>query len=647
MYLLGDPQLIYRADIDGLRALAVLLVIFFHTNTMFTGGYVGVDVFFVISGYLITTLLISDIENKKFTFLNFYQRRAARLLPALSITLLLVLIFGFFFYTEHAFDSLGKDVFFSSIGAANILFAQGLNYFVQDVSYKPLIHLWSLGVEEQFYLLWPFILLVTVRLSSKYLLGLITLISILSVIWSEISLLERTSGSYFLPHYRAFELLIGAFCSVLLLKNKKEKKFYLGHTVWSLIGLGMIFMPSILLSKASYFPGINALVPCIGASLLILNKPSGIVKTILENRYVVLVGLISYPLYLYHQPIISFVLFFQPKIQPISLLIVTLTIALPASWITYKFVEKPIRNYARFKSARHKKGWLIWGGLVAIIPVFALSGFYVAKSNGFPQRFTLLNPFAGEISKQQKATFHENYKRGFQISDGRVLFVGDSLLQQYVNPITQALSIEKSDIDLVTRGGCVLLKGVEFEDKFSDISCNALRENLYNLEKHYEVVFLSQSWKSYSNSVLNFDRSKNVIARWSPFIESTIDHFKRQGSRVVIIGPHPMVEGIADLQPTIFSSREKYQKLLSKLLIADSKDLIQDNSEFVAMLNGRAGYLSPSDLFCHEGRCVAHNGQWSFFSDAQHLSAASTDYLKAGLESAWVRSFSEKSQMVH
>ena len=146
----------YRPDIDGLRALAVIAVIVFHSGfELFSGGYVGVDIFFVISGYLITGMVFDEVKSGSFTYANFYKRRIARLGPALAITLATVSCLGFFFYDNKAFDNLGKEIFFSAAGAANILFAQGINYFAQESTVRPLIHLWSLGVEEQFYLVWP------------------------------------------------------------------------------------------------------------------------------------------------------------------------------------------------------------------------------------------------------------------------------------------------------------------------------------------------------------------------------------------------------------------------------------------------------------------------------------------------------------
>lgn len=632
----------YRADIDGLRAIAVILVILFHCNiSFFSGGYIGVDVFFVISGYLISTLLIDEIRNKTFTFRDFYKRRAARLLPALTITLFAVLAFGFVFYPTAAYDNLGKQVFFSSLGAANILFAQGTNYFVQESHYQPLIHLWSLGVEEQFYVIWPFALLIFCRFSNRIILFGITVLGLASLAASEVALATPSNASYFLPHYRAFELLIGAACAVLLKQHtalfSKLQSHALVSQCISLIGLGMIFASSLLYTKSTPFPGLNALWPCVGAALLILFKPSGIFRWALEHKASVFVGLISYPLYLYHQPIISFSQLADPKISSTALLLTCVILSVPLAWITYIALEKPIRRAAYKPKLRGK---LLVGALVATIPSFAVAGLAIAKLNGLPERFALLNPFALEVSKQQQATFHENFSKGYQVNGGRTLFIGDSLLQQYVLPIQQALNLKNEEIDLVTRGGCVLLKGVEFKDQFADISCNNLRDRLYQHNMSYETIYISQAWNAYDNSVLNFPDAnrQNKTTRWKPFIDATIEHFQSQGSKVVFIGPHPTVTGEKALQATVSITQEQYKNKLNELVIENADQLASDSKIFSGLIPTGIDIIFPKDIFCDtvgdKTACVTNDGDWPFFADHQHISAASTSFVAEKIKSS-------------
>jgi len=261
-------------------------------------------------------------------------------------------------------------------------------------------------------------------------------------------------------------------------------------------------------------------------------------------------------------------------------------------------------------------------------------GLYTAKSGGIPKRFEILNPFAFNVSEQRRSSFHASYQRGFQVNQGRVLFLGDSLLQQYVDPIARALNLEISQIDTVTRGGCVLLRGVVFQDQFSDISCNTLRRNIYDLDKHYDIVFLSQSWYSYGKSVSNFPQGVDSVVKWSPFLTETINHFKSSGSRVVVIGLHPVVEGTERLQPDLLLSPQKYKAGLEKLSVSNFDEYSNDNDTFNLMLGGIAELVSPFDLFCADGNCVTHNGEWSFFSDSKHLSIASTDFLVGRIRKA-------------
>ena len=625
----------YRRDIDGLRAIAVLSVIVFHSGiAALSGGFIGVDVFFVISGYLITTLIYSEIKNGKFTFTNFYKRRAARLLPALCITLSMVLIFGFIFYNNSAFDNLGKEIFFSSFGAANILFSQGLNYFANDDAYRPLIHLWSLGVEEQFYIVWPILLLLVSRFSVNTLLVIAISFLVGSLSLSIYSVeLAQTKG-YFLLQYRAFELLVGATTSIII-HNKGLPNFNsVTKRCLSFLGIFLIFVPMFALDKESNFPGLNALWPCIGTAIIIAIPSNGVITRILSHRVLVRVGLISYPLYLYHQPFISFFKYFQFQLSPFLTLVTVLLLSLPLSWFTYRYVESPIRKQVHIKGAK-KIPLPIWG-LLSSIPFFAIIGVTIAKNGGLEDRFRLLNPFAFEISKASATTFHDNFERGYNVNSsdhGRALFVGDSVLQHYILPMASALDIQKDEIDTVTRGGCVLLKDVQFIDQFSDISCSDIRNSLYKSKKTYDYVVISQAWGSYLSSVTNFPEKTAGYDKWVPFLNATIEHFSRFTNKIIIIGEHVSVDGTLYLQPSITIDKESYVSRLDELSIINVDELKDSIDFFERYSTGKKiDVVNPYNIFCQKD-CVTSNGTWSYFIDGQHLSVASTKFVTNKLKS--------------
>ncbi|WP_152614551.1 acyltransferase family protein [Pseudoalteromonas luteoviolacea] len=621
----------YRSDIDGLRAIAVMSVVAFHSGiTALSGGYVGVDVFFVISGYLITTLIYNEMKNNDFSFGRFYKRRAARLLPALFITLFVVLVFGFINYNNKTFDNLGKEIFFSSFGGANILFAQGVNYFAKDEAYQPLIHMWSLGVEEQFYIIWPVILLLTYKFAKKLIIPVASILFFISLGLSINSVAEGQTKGYFLLHYRAFELLVGVITALLILKNKGFNFSENVKQVLSYTGLFLIAVPMLILDETSKFPGVNALWPCIGTALIISFPNNGLVTKLLSHKWMVFVGLISYPLYLYHQPLISFIYFFNLQLSSLEMFSVVTLISTVAAWLTYKYVEKPCRRMVH--STESKASTIKIASMAALIPMFAVVGLFIAKTNGFEARFKYLNPFALEISAAHSQTFHENFERGFKVSDSKessVLFVGDSVLQHYILPMKLALNLADDDVDTVTRGGCVLLKGADFIDKFSDISCNDLRVDLYNVEKKYKYVVLSQAWSSYGSSVLNFDDGANGYSKWSGLLDNTVEHFLKIADKVIIFGAHPQVNGTLSLQPSITSSKETFINHLNRLEVTNISQLNQASSFFERYnQNKDVLVIEPSDIFCQEA-CTLHNGEWSFYSDSQHLSNAATDYVSS------------------
>lgn len=622
----------YRRDIDGLRAISVLSVIGFHSGIpALSGGYIGVDVFFVISGYLITSFICQEMARGTFSFAAFYLRRAARLLPALAIVLFGVLIFGFCFYPSTAFDKLGKELFFSAFGAANILFARGTDYFAAASAYQPLLHLWSLGVEEQFYLLWPLMLFLTGKYANRLVLPLACGLLLCSFALSQYAVEQQLSKGYFLLHYRAFELLIGVITALLLLRYDLSVLHRHIRTALAFCGGLLIVLPMLLLDAQSPFPGWNALWPCLGAALLIAFSEQNLLARLLSARPLVFLGLISYPLYLVHQPLISFVHFFAWELSASEMFLLVTGCGIVLSFALYHYVETPLRQAVR-QARNHKPGVKLLAGLVAM-PCLAALGLLVSKTNGLEQRFTYFNPFAAEITAAHQQTFAAQFHSGFQVAatgKTKALFVGDSVLQHYVVPLITALQIEPSAVDTVTRGGCVLLKGADFVDSYADISCDALRDKLYRQTKRYEVVVLSQSWESYDHEVLNFTAAPDRFSRWSRLLSDTVQHFLTLSDRVIVLGAHPRLSGVSALQPSMTISAAGYSAALAQLTIRNEPALRQSQAFFGALKQDRVIVLEPYQIFCH-GACKLSGQQWSYFSDSLHISRAATPFVAGRL----------------
>ena len=297
----------YRSEIDGLRALAVLPVILFHAGfEWFSGGFVGVDVFFVISGYLITTIIISEMDEGNFSIVNFYERRARRILPALFFVMIACLPFAWLWLTPTDLKGFGQSLVGASTFSSNILFWLQSGYFDTGAEFKPLLHTWSLALEEQYYILFPIFLLLTWRLGIKWILILLSIIFIISLGVAQWGAYNRPSPTFFLLPTRGWELLVGVFAAFYLKYNTQLKSQVLNQ-VLSIVGFSMIIYSIIAFDETTPFPSLYALIPTIGTGLLIFCAvPNTVVHNLLSLKPIVGMGLISYSAYLWHQPLLAF-----------------------------------------------------------------------------------------------------------------------------------------------------------------------------------------------------------------------------------------------------------------------------------------------------------------------------------------------------
>ena len=293
----------YFPHIDGLRGIAVLLVLLFHVDISFLkGGFIGVDIFFVISGYLISTILIEKNDNNNFSFHDFYIRRIKRLMPSMLIVIIISLIMAFFFLPYYLFETSLKSSNAAVLSYSNILFYKQSGYFDSDAHLKLFLHTWSLSVEEQFYLIWPLLLFFILKLKTKKTRILIFIgIGILSLCFSEYFLSFNSSAAFYLTPFRVFEFIIG---TLIYWVNKFELKASLKEIVTTLAVIGFVFI-TYMYDKNTPFPGINALIPCILSAILIHNTGQAkYVSSIYDNQIIRWFGKISYSLYLVHWPLI-------------------------------------------------------------------------------------------------------------------------------------------------------------------------------------------------------------------------------------------------------------------------------------------------------------------------------------------------------
>ena len=304
------PEIAYRADIDGLRAIAVLSVIGFHGSPKsIRGGFIGVDVFFVISGYLISSLILSGLHNGSFSCLDFYARRVRRIFPALTIVLIFVWGLGWFALDPAHFTALSKHIVAGAAFSANIVTYFEVGYFDVPASTKPLLHLWSLGVEEQFYLVFPVLIVSLWRhRAAKSILGAI---AVASLVLNVVTVRYHSSFAFYLPLTRFWEFLVGTLLAYDAIKRPgfgwaaRLEVNFLRDNAASAVGMLMIFGGIFIVPAEGNYPGWWALLPVIGTSLIIwAGQHAWINRKILANQKLVFIGLISYPLYLWHWPLI-------------------------------------------------------------------------------------------------------------------------------------------------------------------------------------------------------------------------------------------------------------------------------------------------------------------------------------------------------
>jgi peptidoglycan/LPS O-acetylase OafA/YrhL len=512
----------YRADVDGLRAVAVLAVLAFHAfPSAAPGGFTGVDVFFVISGFLITGIIVEDLRRERFTLAGFYWRRIRRIFPALILVLAACLAIGWVVMLPDEYAQLGRQVAAGAGFIANVAFWMQTGYFDWAVEMKPLLHLWSLGVEEQYYLAWP-LLLYAFR---RHALAMILVLGAASFALNLFLTSKDPSAAFYLPFTRFWELLIGSFLAVVSTRTTSDGK--------ALVGAALVIAGFALIDGERAFPGWWALLPAVGTGLLISAGPQAwLNRTVLSHPAAVSVGLISYPLYLWHWPLLSFArIVEQGEISAFSRVLI-LAASFALAWATYQFLEKPIRFGVQLRR-------IAVPGLATAMVVAGIAG--AAALRGMVEPYSASMPMVGEISRASEDWQYRGDKVIPGDSPKAVLFWGDSHMQHYWPRIEKVISEHAAPLRTVmfkSVGGCAPVPGVE---RRSHGNCQRFVEEGMALALRPEVdtVVIGASWVGFVERPDYYragDASRTPIDVLAPGNEWVLEGLERSLRKLVASG---------------------------------------------------------------------------------------------------------------
>lgn len=641
----------YRKEIDGLRTVAVLSVVFYHANfniagaNLLPGGFIGVDVFFVISGYLISFIILKGLHQNTFRFKDFYERRARRILPVLFTVILVSLPVAWMALLPQAMIEYCEQIVYSIFFSSNIYFWRQDSYWATDSSLKPFLHTWSLAVEEQFYLITP-IILILLHKYTKHMLAFVVALGVASLAFAQWTSTAYPELSFFLLPSRMWEMLAGTLLAVIEQQRGRtipSARF----TYMPSLGLLMIVASFFLFNKDTHHPSLLTLMPVIGTMLIIwFANPTDFSTRILSTPVFVGIGLISYGIYMWHFPIFAFgnIMIAEHMVAPIKLGLIAAVIGISA--LSYIFIEKPFRD----KSIVTVKTALIIGTMVFIpLAVFVYNGL----ENGYKHRVPALLNAATELEYIPNTTWFETTAS----HTGSIILAGDSHLQIIAPTVRKMALASGFDYASTNMPGCLLIVGT---NRLNQTTLEAKQNCTIELQDT-RMAFIRSAPPSYvvlggrlplileesrfnnqegsdegpmTDFIQNDDRSLTTKATRNAFIaqqfQVTVDQILAQGHTVVLLYPIPEVG---------WNVPNQLQKIIGRS-VANAQERIQTNpvTTSYAVFNARtqSSYalldairgdniirIYPEKLFCNlnnSGRCITHTADVAFYRDEHHLS---------------------------
>jgi len=571
----------YRAEIDGLRALAVVPVILFHAGfELFSGGFVGVDVFFVISGYLITTILIDDMENKRFSIVNFYERRARRILPALFFVMLACIPFAWMWMVPSQMKEFSQSLIAVSLFASNILFWRESGYFAAAAEEKPLLHTWSLAVEEQYYVLFPIFLILAWRVGKNRVFWMIVVMAAISLLLSEWGWRNYPTANFYLAPTRAWELFAGSIAAFVVQKQGVQK-----NNLLATLGLAAIVFSIFFYDENTPFPSVYALVPVLGVMLLVLcaDKATYAAK-LLSTKGFVGIGLISYSAYLWHQPLFAFARINSLETPSVSLMLSLSLASLILAYFSWRHIEKPFRKNETVGTL----GVLTISslGIISLICIGLLGHFEHGFKNRFSEYTTILEAkdnfqleencfliegknFATNCTANGKNNALDNKIKS-------VLLVGDSHAASLFPELRKSL-YPSINVDLLSYGRCVPLVNTNLltdlpKQELNQFTRYQITSRCESIKINFDQELSVNSYDlilvliHYSNWLSEFQG--HGFAQYEELFRSSLPNLLENNS-VVMLGPLPVWQSDVPSIALSFSRNGSIPSYVSKGLYSE------------------------------------------------------------------------------